>query len=152
MGKVNRVFGRLKRTKIYKKAPRLVIDHLTIALTDKGEQMPLQLTERRAILTRYSLNMLADFQTWTIALQSIGNQDIPTPVCFSELSLEEIQNATSTSQYGELLTSIRQSARIEFCESKRLTPITLQFRQKNFSLLGALRAQNVEESAFGIEL
>lgn len=50
--KINRVFGRLKRTQIPKVTPRLIIDRFSIALSDQGGLMPPELTEWRTILTK----------------------------------------------------------------------------------------------------
>ena len=150
--KINRVFGLLERSQTPKPAPRLIIDHFKTALSDLGGQMPDHLAGWRTILTRYSLNLLADYSTWALVIEFLLTQKVKTPVGFSEFNLEELENVTASSPYCELVRSLWQAVRLDFATAKGVTPFTLQFRPNNFSLLEALRAKNVEESGLGIEL
>ena len=152
ISKINRVFGRLKRTTIAKAPLRLVIDHFKTALSDAGEAMPDGLAEWRTILTRYSLNLLADYATWTPVINFLHEHRIATPVGFSELSPAEVNILIANSPFGELTNSLWQAVRIEFSSAKGITPLTTQFRSNHFSLVEALRAKCVEESDFGTEL
>ena len=130
-----------------------MIDHFRTALSDPGAQMPDNSAERRTIITRYSLNLLADYATWDLAIHFIIAQRVDSPVGFSGLKLDVVESTpSSSSPYGELVRSQRQAARWECSDAMGVTPFALHFRNKDFSLAEAIRAQNVEESEFGIEL
>ena len=150
--KTNRVSGRLKRSPVPKPALRVVIDHFKVALGDKGALMPTHLTEWRTILTRYSLNQLADYSTWTLVIQFVIEQRIAGPGTLAEVNLAGIESLSISSPYGELIRALWQAVKLEFAAEKGLTPFAMQFRTKDFSLVEALRAQNVEESEFGLAL
>ena len=152
VGKINRMFGRLKRTKVPKPTLRLIIDHFTIALSDQGALMPIELAEWRTILTKYSLNILADYATWTLVIQFLKGLNFPTPESFAEAKIENISPIVATSPYCDLINAFWQALRIEFASAKGLTPLTVKYRSDNFSLVQALRADSVEESEFGKEL
>ena len=151
ISRANRVFGRLKRTNVPKATLRMVIDHFDIALSDQGTQMPATLAEWCSLLTKYPLNQIDNYATWTLVIQSLSIEPVPTPAHVSEMSLETVNTTFSASPYRELILSLWQAVRIEFAMAKGVTPLTLQFRANNFSLVTALRAQNVETSGFGAE-
>ena len=152
VAKINRMFGRLKRSPITKTELRLVIDHFRIALSDRGALMPDEFAEWRTLLTRYSLNLLADYATWTGVLGFLLKNKIDTPAQFAELSLQLMNDLAKISPYEELIGPLWQAVRLEFASAKGVTPFTLKFRSENFSLVGALKAKNVQESEFGNEL
>ena len=151
INRVNRVFGRLKRANVPKATLRLIIDHFKTALSDQGGSMPAPLVEWRTLLTKYSLNQIADYATWTLVIQFLATLNFPTPASLAEMTLEGVNMHHPDSPYKELVISLWQAIRIEFAPAKGLTPLTLQFRANNFSLVDALRAQNVETSEFGVE-
>ena len=107
--KINRMFGRLKRSKIPKTELRTVIDHFKIALSDKGALMPEEFTEWRTLLTRYSLNLLADYATWAEVIAFITRSKIASPSQFSELSLQETNEMSNISPYNELIGPLWQA-------------------------------------------
>ena len=152
IAKINRVFGRLKRTDINKTTLRLIIDHFANALADNGLEIPQRLSEWRDIIAKYSLNSLTDYHDWIPVVEWLETKDLSTPAKFSEISLPEFTSISDESPLRDLLSSLWQAVRIEFNPAKGVTPLTLNFRRKNFSLVEALRANNVETSAFGTDL
>ena len=114
--------------------------------------MPDECADWRTLLTRYSLNLLADYATWTGVLQFLISQEITTTAQFAELSLESPNETTAISPYGELVGPLWQAVRLEFASSKGVTPFTLKFRSDDFSLVDALKAKNVQGSEFETEL
>ena len=149
--KINRVFGRLKRAPVPKDTLRLMIDHFKNALSDQGSDMPVEYTEWETILTKYSLNLQADFSTWTSVIHLLNTLQQPTPAGLSELTLDGITGLTEASPYQELICPLWQAVRYEFAPSKGITPLTLKFRTDSFSLTEALKAKSVEDSEFGRE-
>ena len=87
ISRINRVFGRLKKTKVSNVTLRLIIDHFKTALENQSMEMPLELAEWRTILTRYSLNSLADRATWVLVLQFLISHNFPTPGGLAEATL-----------------------------------------------------------------
>ena len=150
--KINRVLGRLKRSPVCKVALRLVIDHFHTARTETGVALPNKLTEWITLIAKYSLNTLADYATWVPSLQFLEDNKITNPVSLSNISLVSFNEIADGSPFADLLTSLYQAVRLEFASAKGVTPLSLRFRENNFSLVHALRAKNVEESTFGIEL
>ena len=147
--RVNRVLGRLKRTKTDKAMLRIIIDHFKIALSDQSFQMPAIFAEWHTVLLKYSLNQIADWSTWATVINFLNSLKITSPPAMAELTLEGIHIYNKTSPFQELTLSLWQAVRIEFAQAKGVLPLTIQFRSPDFSLSDALRAQNVETSAFG---
>ena len=120
--RINRVFGRLKRTKVHKVTLRLIIDHFKTALSDQGAQMPVEMVEWRTILTKYSLNLLADYNTWILVIHSLSVSNLPTPAGVAELTVSMVTQITAISPYADLIHSLWQAVRIEYGSAKGLTP------------------------------
>ena len=150
--KTNRAPGRLKRPPAPKPALRLVVDHFKTSLSDPGAKMPDNLADWRTILTRYSLNLLADYATWTLVIHFVIAHRVDIPGAFSEIRQGGADPLSASSPYGELVRSLWKAVKLEFAAANGITPFTMQFRTKDFSLVEALRAQNAQESEFGIEL
>lgn len=104
------------------------------------------------ILTKYPINLLSAYSTWTLVIEFLATRKIPTPVISPDLTLEGFNSPTDKSPYDELMRALWQAARIEYASAKGVTPLMLKFRSGNLSSADTLRAQNSEGSAFGIEL
>ena len=152
IAKINRTLGRLKRSPVNKTSLRLVIDHFHAAVEDKGIDLPLRLTEWIAIITKYSLNTLAGYKTWVPAIELLESNSIATPLALSCISLHDFNEIALPSLHADLLNSLYQAVRIEFAPHKGVTRLALRFRADDFSLTEALKAKNVQDSAFGTEL
>ena len=79
--------------------------------------MPDDLAEWRTIITRYSLNLLADYATWTLVIHCLIPQNLPTPVSLSATKLDAVNCITAVSPYGELVNSLRRAVRMEFASA-----------------------------------
>ena len=79
VGRINRVYGRLKRAKTDKTTLRLVIGRFKIALSDQSFQMPAILAERHTVLTKYSLNHIADLATWSAVITFLDSLNAKSP-------------------------------------------------------------------------
>ena len=150
--RINRVLGRLKKATTNKVMLRLIIDHFKIALSEESFQMPSLLAEWQSTLIKYSLNQIADLATWSTVISFLDSLNVKSPSTLAELTLEGIHVCNKTSPFQELTLSLWQAVRLEYARSKGAMPLTIQFRSPDFSLTNALRAGNVESSAFGEEL
>ena len=150
--KINRVFGRLKRSTIPKLTLRSIIDHFHEALADKGAIIPTQFMDWRDIISKYSLGSLATYSTWVPVIQFLVDNRSATPRELSRLTLTEINQLARDSPLADLITSIWQSARIEFNSPAGVNSTTLTFRNNSLTLVEALRAASLPDSVFAEEL
>ena len=102
--KINRILGRLKRSQVCKKALRLAIDHFHTALADNGVTLPNRLTEWLVAITKYSLNTLADFDTWAPAIERLEANDINNPLALSNSTLPLFNALAAGSPHAEMLS------------------------------------------------
>lgn len=149
--KLNRLFGRLKRSQISKDAPRLVIDHFHRALEAEAEEIPLRPTDRRDAVNRSSLNTLASPDTWVSVCVALEIHRIPDPLTLARVSLVELEAIAATSPFGEMIAPLWQAVRIEMASNLGVAQPTMAFRNTPMTIPDALRAPNVEESIIGKE-
>lgn len=64
--------------------------------------MPDEMAEWRAIITRYSLNILADYATWIGVIQFLNAQNVPIPPQLAEVSYETANRLTGIPPLGAL--------------------------------------------------
>ena len=152
IGRLNRVFGRLKRSSIPKRTLKSVIDHFHTALADKGAVIPPEFMEWRDIIAKYPLNTLTSYAAWIPIIRFMIASRLPTPRDLGALSLAEVNSLLKETPWEELIAAIWQSSRIEFHPQSEVNKISLKFRNNNLTLVEALRSASRPDSAFASEL
>ena len=150
--RLNRVFGRLKRSSIPKLTLRSVIDHFHTALADKGAVIPPEFMEWRDIIAKYSLNTITSYVAWLPIIRFMVESRLPTPRDLAALSLAEVNSLSKETPWEELIAAIWQSSRIEFHPQSEVNKLSLKFRNNNLTLVEALRSASQPDSAFASEL
>ena len=110
--KINRLFGRLKRSPIPKDTLKVVIDHFHTALAAEATVIPLKFTPWREAVQRASLNTLTGPDTWLEVWTSLEEHRIPDPESLAKISLLEMQAITASSPFRDLIAPLWQALEI----------------------------------------
>ena len=151
VNKINRLFGRLKRSPVPKDTLRVVIEHFHTALAAEATVIPLKFTLWRESVQRASLTTLTGPDTWLEVWTAPEEHRIPDPASLAKISLLELQAITASSPFRDLIAPLRKAGRIENVHTMWLTPVTVALRKTVTTLPEALRAPSVDASAFGLE-
>ena len=150
--RINRLFGRLKRSSIPKTTLRTVIAHFHTSMADKGAIIPPQFMEWRDIIAKYSLHAVVSYSTWVPIIQFLVDEKISTPQILSELTNAELNLWIKDSPWAELISSLWQSVRIEFHVTTDVNKLSLTFRNNNYTLVEALKSGSSSDSTFATEI
>ena len=91
VAKLNRLFGRLRRTTITKTLLRTATGRFRRKLSGDTFTVPLQYTDWRIIIGRNSLLTLANISTWVDVWAAIELNQIPDSPTLARLDIPEIQ-------------------------------------------------------------
>ena len=149
IAKINRLFGRLKRSRTPKATLKLEIDHFHRALSDEPSIIPIQFPEWWGAITRSSLTNLDNSDTWVAAWTSLESHRIPDIAKLANVSLLEIQTIADTSPFGELFISLWKAVRIERAHERGLSAPVVDFWDNSARIPEALRGPIVELTAIG---
>ena len=87
VNKINRLFGRLKRSGVSKDILKLVIDHFHRALRAETAEIPPRFTVWRETVSRTSLTVLSDPDTWIEVWTNLETHRIPDPLSLARVSM-----------------------------------------------------------------
>ena len=151
VNKINRLFGRLKRSCVSKEILRLVIDHFHRALRAETAIIPPHFTVWRETVSRTSITVPTDPDTWIEVWANLETHRIPDPLSLARVSLAEISAIANASTFGGLILPLWQAVRIENAQVIEHSTPSITFRSDPASLPEALRAPSVADTAIGAD-